>query len=361
MKMFPQEIADGIRFTDRLTIASKIDLPGDGSAVLPRSIATNQGQIDLHYLTALMVSNGMNGNDDYFATDQLWAARKSPADKPFNLEHDQSQIIGHLTDQYCAGDDRKPIPDDTAVADLPDKIHIICSAVIYKKWADKEKQKEINQVLAEIAKGEWFVSMECLFKDFDYAIASKIVSRTESTAHLTKCLRAYGGNGKTPDGERIGRVIKILAFSGLGLVRQPANPASVIIDTTKANFSPISLREVIAKKINRDNKPMTDERKRDDDGEPHAKRMLAFFSRHRPNPEAIKAASVPSQNVEERLADHQPSVKQPLQRKDQPAFTDKSPAEIARISSMLKHRGLCPAEIKRREEARQRDETRLNQ
>lgn len=366
MKMFPQEIADGIRFTDRLTIASKIDLAGDSAAALPRSVATNKGQIDLHYLTALMVSNGMNGNDDFFATDQLWAARKSPADKPFNLEHDQSQIIGHLTDQYCAGDDRKPIPDDTAVADLPDKIHIICSAVIYKKWGDKEKQKEINRIIADIANGDWFVSMECLFKDFDYAVfdstTAKIVQRTEATAHMTKALRAYGGKGVLDSGERIGRVIKILAFSGLGLVRQPANPASVIINTTKAHFSPIQLREAIASRINKDTKPMS-QHKQDGDIEG---RMLAFFNKNRPNPAALrkpadetepsvlahpKSGGLPSQDVADRLAQRQPDVEQPRGTYRR-AVSDKPPKELARIASMLKHRGACPDEIKRREELR---------
>jgi hypothetical protein len=59
----------------------------------------------------------------------------------------------------------------------------------------------MDRVLAEIAKGEWFVSMECLFKGFDYALkgrdgSTRVVARNEQTAFLTKHLRAYGGTGK---------------------------------------------------------------------------------------------------------------------------------------------------------------------
>jgi hypothetical protein len=92
----------------------------------------------------------------------------------------------------------------------------------------------MDKVIAEIAKGEWYVSMECLFYGFDYALKSadgsqRVIARNEETAFLTKYLRAYGGSGEWKDG-RIGRVLRNISFSGIGLVRQPANPESVVLD-----------------------------------------------------------------------------------------------------------------------------------
>jgi prefoldin subunit 5 len=75
--------------------------------------------------------------------------------------------------------------------------------------------------------------MECLFPDFDYALAdaggnSRVVARNKETAFLTKHLKAYGGRG-VYGGERVGRVFRNLVFSGKGLVETPANPESEIL------------------------------------------------------------------------------------------------------------------------------------
>ena len=76
--------------------------------------------------------------------------------------------------------------------------------------------------------------MECLFPDFDYALANengetKIVKRDEESAFLTKHLRSYGGDGKYED-YKVGRLLRNLSFSGKGLVSKPANPRSVILE-----------------------------------------------------------------------------------------------------------------------------------
>ena len=80
--------------------------------------------------------------------------------------------------------------------------------------------------------------MECLFAGFDYALLddegnAKLLSRNESSAFLTKHLRAYGGNGEY-EGYKIGRSLRDISFSGKGLVSKPANPRSVILDASKA-------------------------------------------------------------------------------------------------------------------------------
>ena len=52
-----------------------------------------------------------------------------------------------------------------------------------------------------------FVSMECIFRGFDYAVQAPdgnkhIVARNEETAFLTRHLRSYGGTGEYQDHSR---------------------------------------------------------------------------------------------------------------------------------------------------------------
>jgi ABC-type branched-subunit amino acid transport system ATPase component len=191
----------------------------------------NPNQIDLFYLKSILVSVGWNGNDDVFDKQEVYAACKTPIDKQFNFMHNEKDIIGHITSTKIF--DGETTYDDIDIKDLPDKFDIIVGSVIYKKWTDEKLQKRMNKLIAEIKDNKWFVSMECLFRDFDYAVVStdgeKIVARNQETAFLSKYLRAYGGPGEFK-GQKIGRVLRSFAFSGKGLVDKPANKRSLIID-----------------------------------------------------------------------------------------------------------------------------------
>ena len=159
---------------------------------------SNPDQFDLYYLNSILVSTGWNKNDDVFNATETWAARKTPEDKQFNYMHDENDIIGHITGNCVLGADGKVIADSQAA---PEEFSIVTSAVIYKSWSDPEKRERIDKLIAEIEHGQWFVSMECLFKGFDYAVVSpdgghNIVTRNESSAFLTKHLKAYGGEGQ---------------------------------------------------------------------------------------------------------------------------------------------------------------------
>jgi hypothetical protein len=96
----------------------------------------------------------------------------------------------------------------------------------------------MQQIISEIEENKWFVSMECLFAGFNYSIIdqqnnSRLITRSEESAFLTKHLKAYGGTGEY-EGYKIGRSLKDISFSGKGLVSKPANPRSIIFDASKA-------------------------------------------------------------------------------------------------------------------------------
>ena len=198
--------------------------------VLEKVVAQNKDQMDLYYLESILVSTGWNKNDDVFDSGETWAARNTPEDKQFNFMHNEDDIIGHITGSYVVDQEGNRLEQE----EKPSQFDIVTQAVLYTSWSGEEKRERMNKIIAEIEEGKWFVSMECLFPAFDYALQSaegetKVIERNEASAFLTKHLRAYGGEG-TYENYRIGRLLRNLAFSGKGLVSKPANPRSIILD-----------------------------------------------------------------------------------------------------------------------------------
>lgn len=258
MHIFEQEHKDGLSdriFDDKVRVACKLitDIPEATSAqlaisrkqFLEKTDAEVAAQLDLFPLYTIMVSTGANGNDDVFTKGETWAARCTPEDKPFNLEHEPRRIIGHITGNAVVDNSLNIIPIDAPVEVVPEQFHILTSAVIYRhlKSRDPELEMECTDLIESIKRNEWSVSMEALFGDFDYALFEadgtyKHIQRNIETAFLTKYLRIYGGGGVYL-GKRLGRILKNITFSGKGLVRQPANPNSVI-------FTDVTVKGVFA-------------------------------------------------------------------------------------------------------------------
>tara|TARA_R110002051_G_scaffold272081_1_gene332609 strand:- start:2483 stop:3544 length:1062 start_codon:yes stop_codon:yes gene_type:complete len=102
--------------------------------------------------------------------------------------------------------------------------------------------KRTDELIGQIEAGNKFVSMECLFTGFDYALKSEggnkhTLVRNEESAFLTKHLRAYGGGG-VYEGYQVGRLLRNVAFCGHGLVERPANPSSIIFDKYNPFIAP---------------------------------------------------------------------------------------------------------------------------
>ena len=255
MKVYASEINDGLRDIVRQntslafvnvisnTEKDKIELATQAAraANLDSTFATNEGQFDLHYVNTILVTTGWNRNDDVFDRDETWIARNTPEDKPFNYEHDPSDVIGHITGNAVISDSGDIIPASAGSDALPEKFHILTSGVLYKHLnsRDPNVEQRMAEIIDGITRGEWFVSMEALFTDFDYAVVTpdgrnKTIARNEESAFLTKHLRAYGGTGEYEQ-YKVGRMLRNITFSGKGLVRRPANPESVFVfNETKA-------------------------------------------------------------------------------------------------------------------------------
>ena len=242
MEIYKAEIEDGLG--DLLSSTNSVAYCGVAKCFTPSTeeqesmkliaseASENKDQIDLFYLESVLVSTGWNKNDDVFDPKETFAARTTPEDKPFNFMHNEKDIIGHITGNRVVDFQGNAIAEE--VENPPTEFNILTTAVIYKEWSDVDQRQRIQKILAEIEEGKWFVSMECLFPNFDYALVDKdggtrVVPREESSAFLTKHLRSYGGSGKYED-YRVGRLLRNLSFSGKGLVSKPANPRSVILE-----------------------------------------------------------------------------------------------------------------------------------
>ena len=286
MKIYASEISDGLQElisnNNAVSFASVVlDTPHESRIAasdlanksnLNTAFATNKGQFDLHYVNTILVTTGWNKNDDVFDRNEVWAARNTPEDKPFNYEHNPADIIGHITGNEVIDDGGQEISDAASLDQLPSKFHILTSGVLYKHVHSRnaELEERMAEIINGISNGEWFVSMEALFNDFDYAIVTpdgkhKVISRNEESAFLTKHLKSYGGDGIYQE-YKVGRLIKNITFSGKGLVRKPANPESVFVFEDINSFatveaeviSPIDIKNEYSSIINKENDSMSD-------------------------------------------------------------------------------------------------------
>lgn len=243
MKIFEQEKADGleekIKASASVSYASYVEpatIPSKTKHV--KSLASVDDS-DLYYVQSILVTTNWNKNDDIFDKAEVWSARNTPEDKPTNLEHNESDIVGHITSNWPVTMEGLLIDENSPVENLPDTYHILTGSVIYSGYSIPELKERSQKLIAEIEEGNKYVSMECFFKGFDYGLLNKssgeykILDRNEATAYLTKYLRSYGGLGEH-DNYKIGRVLRKITFSGKGFVDKPANPDSIIF--TKDNL-----------------------------------------------------------------------------------------------------------------------------
>lgn len=228
-----------------------------------RAIASSEVQPDLMYMDSVLVSAGENKNDDVFLPEEMWKARKSPVFKPVDWEHntgrevidnaladlsnkksivEDNQIIGVMFNSYATSKDGNRLPDDLAIASVPQDYDIVNQAVIYKYLFPKTSER-----IAKLAtEGKLFVSMEAWFKAYDYKIGSRIVARNEETSFLDSYLRSKGGEGFYR-GNKISRVLRDITFGGVGLVENPANKDSVIYMISNASVVEHTIDDVVIK------------------------------------------------------------------------------------------------------------------
>lgn len=244
MKIYPAEIEAGLSEKIEASSVLAYCIPIETDKIASRlsnkkiPVLASVNNPHLHELVTLLVSTGKNKNDDIFLPSEVWAARKTPTDTPFNFRHDEKNVIGHITQSVAVNDAFEVIAEDTPFEELPDKLHILTTAVLYTYWRDPERQKEINSVVSDISENKYYVSMEAAIQGFDFMLTDELgkqylVERNNDSCFLTKTLRAFGGTSVYKN-YTVGRVLRDFSFIGKGLVEKPANPESVIFNDVTA-------------------------------------------------------------------------------------------------------------------------------
>ena len=207
-------------------------------AILPEPFTkAAQDDPDIHHVYSILVSTTWNKNDDVFDKAEVWTAKNTPKFKPTNLEHDEKQIVGGIIDNWVVDNNFELIAENSEPNELPDHYHILVASVIYKQWQDPAYRQRALDLIQEIEANQKYVSMECVFNGFDYAVIGPdnkhhVIARNNETAFLTQHLRSYGGTGSYQS-HQVGRLLRNITFSGKGFVDRPANPESVIFDKNK--------------------------------------------------------------------------------------------------------------------------------
>ena len=207
---------------------------------LPRN---EDKQPDLQYFSAVFVSAGTNLNDAHFLPSELVKAEDTIVSKALDVEHKEEDIVGHIYDRAFMNDDNQKLnleelanKEDASLDSENNDMHVVIAGVIYKN--------RFPNLAKEVASGEWCVSMECYFSSYDVKIGNLILTQREAEAMgLAHSDSLFGKFAKVvKEGKEIakGKLIRVLRgiiFSGCGVVKNPANPPSVILETASEKDS----------------------------------------------------------------------------------------------------------------------------
>lgn len=208
------------------SVANILSLPEEGDR-----------QPDLQYMTAIFVSSGMNKNGAVFLGSELVKARNSIDKKAVDIEHEEQSIIGQITGSAFLKRDRTAIDVETAAAGMsPEELDelemdIGITAIIHKS--------RFPEIAKEIEAGQWMVSMEAYYRDYDIKVGEMIIPREK--AEEMGFDKLVGTVVELKDGEKemgfhlVGRVLRDILFAGVGIVQNPANPRSIIMEAAAIN------------------------------------------------------------------------------------------------------------------------------
>lgn len=187
-------------------------------------------QPDLMYFSAILVSSGENLNHAYFLPSELVLAEHTIVNKAVDREHREDEVIGHIYDRVFLDKEGNALNledlAEHASLDTTD-MDIAIAGIIYKNRFPKEA--------AEVKAGEWAISMEAYFSDYDIKIGDVLLPRKDAEAmgitaeHIGQEAEIISANKVIAEGN-IARVLRNIVFAGCGIVKNPANPESIFLE-----------------------------------------------------------------------------------------------------------------------------------
>jgi hypothetical protein len=190
---------------------------------------------DLMFFSGIFVSSGENLNHAYFMPSEMVKAANTISNKAIDIEHEESSIVGHIFSSKFIDRDGAELDLKKLTSMNEDQLNVMELDIIIGGILYRSRFPELSK---EISKGEWKLSMETYFQDYDIKIGEVVMSRKEAEAlgyaneiigKLAKILK----KGKEIAKGEVSRVLRDLLFSGCGVVKNPANPRSIILETAK--------------------------------------------------------------------------------------------------------------------------------
>ena len=214
---------------------------------LPRN---EDKQPDLQYFSAVFVSAGTNLNGAHFLPSELVKAEDTIVSKALDVEHKEEDIVGHIYDRAFMDNDNKKLnmeelanKEDASLDSENNDMHVVIAGVIYRN--------RFPNLAREVSSGKWCVSMECYYSSYDVKIGDLVLTQREAEVmglafndRLFGKLAKVVKKGKEIAEGTLERVLRGIVFSGCGVVKNPANPASIILETASEKSSKAS-KEVI--------------------------------------------------------------------------------------------------------------------
>lgn len=189
---------------------------------------------DVLFFSGIFVSSGENLNKAYFMPSELLKAFNTISNKPLDLEHKEIEIVGHIysaafADKNGVKIETAQLQEMTSVQLEKTELDVVIAGIIYKN--------RFPELADEVKNSKWKLSMETYYSDFDVKVGNTILSRKEAEALGLDSATVLGRVARLlKHGEEIAkgsitRVLRGLIFSGCGLVQNPANPRSIILET----------------------------------------------------------------------------------------------------------------------------------
>jgi hypothetical protein len=211
------------------TLAGRVDIPDDAP-------------FDLLFFKAVYLTSGSNLNHVYFDKAELTKSIDTVANKAMDIEHEEQGIVGHIyAASFFGAENNEPIEADKLL-DYEGKVDVVIAGVVYKDRFPK--------LASEIVKGEWYISMETYYASFGIKVNDVLLDYdTAVSLGMTDLIGQEVTLKKSGEVVAVGiakKAIKDLHFSGGGFVKEPANPTSVILDTSSNKT--IDIAVVVSKK-----------------------------------------------------------------------------------------------------------------
>jgi hypothetical protein len=216
------------------TIASIDDILRSNLRLSVEKIKPDYVDLGSTWIPAIMVTSNWNANDDVFSPEETLKAAITVLNKPVNWQHngeeEDNETIGVITNYLVLDENYLPISETSS----KNKYHILVGMLVWDKYFPTYAEKIAEQISDNVL----FVSMECLSKNYGYALRKEgsdsitLIDKTENTSRLDNYLRKNKGTGKINlDGQNylVGKWLKNIVFSGIGFVNKPANKESIII------------------------------------------------------------------------------------------------------------------------------------